>query len=158
MAKVLLGYYSRTGNTRKMAEIIKEGVAESGVDVVLKEVKDIKAEELLDYDGIVLGGPTYYGSMPGPLKELLDKSVKYHGRLDGKVGGAFSSSANIGGGNETTIMGIIQALLIHGMIVQGDPSGDHYGPVSIGAPDKRVQDMCRRFGRRIGELVKKLFG
>ena len=61
-----------------------------------------------------------------------------------------------GGGNETTIMGIIEALLIAGCVVQGDPEGDHYGPVSISKPDQRVQRQCERRGKRIAELTKKL--
>jgi NAD(P)H dehydrogenase (quinone) len=94
--------------------------------------------------------------MAGPLKQLFDDVVSYHGRLDGKVGGAFSSAANIGGGNETTIMGIIEGMLISGMVVQGDPQGDHYGPVSIGKADERVRRQCTRRGRRIAELTRKL--
>jgi len=49
-------------------------------------------------------------------------------------------------------------LLIHGMIVQGDPQGDHYGPVSIGKPDDRVRKQCKRRGQRIAELTLKMFG
>ncbi|TFG50697.1 MAG: hypothetical protein E4H40_00775 [Candidatus Brocadiia bacterium] len=89
---------------------------------------------------------------------MFDDLVTMHGRLDHKVGGAFSSAANIGGGNETTIMGIIEAMLISGMVVEGDPKGDHYGPVSIGAPDDRVKKQCTRRGNRIAELTLKLFG
>lgn len=55
----------------------------------------------------------------------------------------------IGGGNETTIMDILKALLIHGMIIRGDSSGDHYGPVSINAPDHRAEAQCRGYGNRI---------
>ncbi|MFA5785348.1 MAG: flavodoxin family protein, partial [Phycisphaerae bacterium] len=114
--------------------------------------------DLLEYDAIVLGSPTYYGQMAGPLKELIDRTVSFHGKLDGKVGGAFSSAANIGGGNETTVMGILEGLIIAGLIVQGDPQGDHYGPISIGKPDERVKTQCERRGRRIAQLTKKLFG
>jgi NAD(P)H dehydrogenase (quinone) len=112
---------------------------------------------LLGYEAIVVGSPTYYGQMAGPIKQLFDDLVANHGRLDGKIGAAFTSAANIGGGNETTIMGIIEGMLISGMIVQGDPEGDHYGPVSIGKPDERVRQQCHRRGRRIAELTKKLF-
>ncbi|MBA7666118.1 Flavodoxin [subsurface metagenome] len=94
--------------------------------------------------------------MAGPIKQLFDDAVANHGKLDGKIGAAFSSAANIGGGNETTIMGIIEAMLISGMVVQGDPQGDHYGPVSIGKPDQRVEQQCVRRGQRIAELTKKL--
>jgi len=82
--------------------------------------------------------------------------VRHHGSLSGKVGGAFSSAANIGGGNETTILSILQAMLIHGMIVPGTADGDHYGPVSIGAPDERASKQCRALGERIAELAEKL--
>ncbi len=156
VAKVLVVYYSRTGNTEKMAKLIAEGASNGGVEVVTKRVQDTTAEELLDYDGIVSGSPTYYGSMAWEMKKLLDDSVKFHGKLDGKVAGAFSSAANIGGGNETTILDMIDAWLIHGMIVQGDPQGDHYGRVSVNAPDERVESQCRRMGERFAALVKKI--
>jgi len=156
MAKVLVLYYSRTGNTKKMAELIGESVQKESADVDVKDVKEIKVEALLNYDGIIIGSPTYYGTLAAEIKKFLDESVKFHGQLEGKVGGAFSSSANIGGGNETTILSIIEAMLIHGMVVQGNSSGDHYGPVSIGAPDDRVKKQCRELGSRIARLVKRL--
>jgi len=156
MAKAIVIYYSRTGNTKEMAEIIAKSMNEEGLQTECKPVSDVKAEELLDYDAIVVGSPTYYGHMAGPVKQLIDDTVAFHGKLDGKIAAAFSSSANIAGGNETTIMGIIEAMLIAGCIVQGDPQGDHYGPVSIGKPNGRVQRQCIRRGRRIAQLTKKL--
>jgi len=157
MAKGIVIYYSRSGNTKEMAEIIAKAMNESDLPTECKSVDKVKAEDLLEFDAIVIGSPTYYGHMAGPLKQLFDDTVTYHGKLDGKVGAAFSSAANIGGGNETTIMGIIEAMLIAGLIVQGDPKGDHYGPVSIGKPDQRVERQCVRRGQRIAELTKKLF-
>ncbi len=157
MPKILVVYYSRSGNTEKMAQLFAEGVKlAGGVDVTVKPVQQVSTDELLEYDGIAVGSPTYYGSMAWEIKKLFDESVKFHGKLDGKVGAAFSSAANIGGGNETTVEDILNALLIHGMIIQGDPKGDHYGRVSIGAPDSRVEEQCRRSGERMAELVKKL--
>ena len=156
MAKGIVVYYSRSGNTKEMAEIVAEAMNETGLETECKSVDKVKAEDLLSYDAIVVGSPTYYGHMAGPIKQLFDETVGFHGRLDGKVGAAFSSAANIGGGNETTIMGIIEAMLIAGMVVWGDPQGDHYGPVSIGKPDDRVRRQCTRRGQRIAELAKKL--
>jgi NAD(P)H dehydrogenase (quinone) len=156
MAKGIVIYYSRSGNTKEMAEIIAKGMNDASLDTDCKSVEKVKADDLLDYDAIVVGSPTYYGHMAGQIKELFDQAVKFHGQLDGKVGAAFSSSANIGGGNETTIMGIIEAMLIAGMLVEGDPQGDHYGPVSIGKPDDRVKKQCARRGKRIAELTKRL--
>lgn len=156
MPAVLIAYYSRTGNTAKMAKLIAEGVKSEGVEVAVKEVKEVPAADLLKYEAIVFGSPTYYGTMAAEIKKLLDDSVKFHGKLDGKLGAAFASSANIGGGNETTILDILNAFLIHGMIVQGDPQGDHYGPVAIGAPDDRSSKGCFRLGSRLAKLVKKI--
>ncbi len=156
MAKILIVYYSRSGNTKKMASLIESGVKTEGVEVELKDVSKTKAEELLNYDGIIIGSPTYYGSMAAEIKKLLDDSVSFHGQLEGKVGAAFSSAANIGGGNETTITDILKAMLIHGMIIRGNSQGDHYGPVSIGSPDKRVEGQCKTLGQRTAALVKRL--
>jgi NAD(P)H dehydrogenase (quinone) len=156
MAKALIIYYSRSGNTKKMAELVAEGIKKEGVEVTLKDVKDTKAEELLKYDAIVIGSPTYYGSMSAEIKKLLDDSVGFHGKLDGKIGAAFASSANVAGGNETTILDILNAMLIHGMIIHGDPQGDHYGAVAIGAPDSRSTKECLRMGTRLAKLVKRL--
>lgn len=157
MAKGIVIYYSRSGNTREMAETIAAGMNQGGLPTDCKPIEKVKVEDLPKYDAIVVGSPTYYGHMAGPVKQLFDDTVSYHGRLDGKVGAAFSSSANIAGGNETTVMGIIEAMLISGMILHGDPQGDHYGPVSIGKPDERVQQQCRRRGQRIADLTKRLF-
>jgi NAD(P)H dehydrogenase (quinone) len=156
MSRVLIVYYSRSGNTKKMAELIKSGVEKEKVEVILKDVNSAKVGDLLEADAIIMGSPVYYGSMAAPLKQLLDDSVVNHGDLDGKIGGAFSSSANIAGGNETTILDILNAMLIHGMIIQGDPQGDHYGPVSIGKPEQRAEKECVRFGQRIAKLTKKV--
>jgi NAD(P)H dehydrogenase (quinone) len=159
MAKILIIFYSKGGNTQKMAEFVRAGVDRAGgVDVELKNVEETSIDEMRDADGIIIGSPTYYGGMAWPLKKLLDESVAYHGRLRGKVGAAFSSSANIGGGNETTIMDIIKAMMIHGMIISGSSSGDHYGPVAIGKPDERAERQCIRLGERTAMLVNRLFG
>ena len=157
MASILIVYYSKSGNTQKMADIVKRGVEEEGgVDVELKNVESASIKDLLEPAAILIGSPTYYGTMAWPIKKLLDDSVEYHGRLEGKVGGAFSSAGGIGGGNETTIMDIIKALLIHGMVIPGNYKGDHYGPVAVGSPDERSEGNCLQLGQRTAKLVKKL--
>jgi NAD(P)H dehydrogenase (quinone) len=158
MVKILICYFSSSGNTKRMAELIAQGAQKEGVEVDLKSVEDMDTDDLLDYQGFIFGSPTYYGTCAAPIKDLIDESVRHHGRLDGKVGGAFSSSANIAGGNETTILNILQMLMIHGMIVKGDSRGSHYGPVSIGMPDKRAEEECINYGKSTAILTKKLFG
>ncbi|MFW5840005.1 MAG: flavodoxin family protein [Planctomycetota bacterium] len=157
MSRILVCTYSRTGHTRRMGEIVAEAAAK--VDtcrVDQKQIAEITPENLLDYDAIVLGSPTYYGTMAAEIKLLLDNSVKIHGQLAGKVGGAFASSANVGGGNETTVLDLLKAMLIHGMIIPGSASGDHYGPVSVGQPDDRVVRQCENLGRIVAELAVRL--
>ena len=157
MPKALVCYYSVTHNTERMAVRIADVLRAGGLEVDLKKVGDVAVDDLLGYDCLIIGSPTYYGSMAWPIKKLLDESVKFHGKLRGRVGGAFSSSANVGGGNETTIQDILNALLIHGMVVRGDHRYDHYGPVSIGRPDKRALTSCESYAKNVASLVKKLF-
>ncbi|MCE5339826.1 MAG: NAD(P)H-dependent oxidoreductase [Planctomycetaceae bacterium] len=157
MAKGIVVYYSRSGNTKKMAEIIAKSMNDNGLPTDCKSVDKTSVEDLTAANAIVMGSPTYYGQMAPQLMQLLTDSVSKHGQLAGKIGGAFASSANIGGGNETTILGILEAMLIHGMVVPGEPLGDHYGPVSINSPDQRVESQCVKAGKKIAELTKKLF-
>jgi len=157
MAGVLIVYYSRSGNTKQMAEHVAAGAREvEGAEVDLRPVEEVTPDDLLTPDAVIMGSPVYYGTMAAELKKLLDESVTHHGKLVGKVGGAFASSGGPGGGNETTVIDILKALLIHGMIVEGDPKGDHYGPIAVGAPDERSQGECRRMGRRVAALAVKL--
>jgi len=157
MAKGIVVYYSRSGNTKEMAEAVAEAMNGAGLSTDCRPVEKVHPDDLPSYDAIVIGSPCYYGQMAGPVKQLIDDLVGRHGQLNGKVGGAFSSSANLGGGSETTIVGILQAMLIAGMVIQGDPQGAHYGPLSVGKPDDRVKQQCVRRGQRIAALTTKLF-
>ncbi|MCF7907571.1 MAG: NAD(P)H-dependent oxidoreductase [Candidatus Omnitrophica bacterium] len=154
--KVAVIYYSRSGVTKEMAEIIYGQLKKKGAEADIFSVSEVKSEQLLDYQGIIVGSPTYYGTLAAQIKDLFDQSVTFHGKLDGKLGAAFSSAANIAGGNETTVLSILEAMLIHGMIIQGDPRGDHYGPVAIGKVDQRCRENCLRFAERFVELLKKI--
>ena len=107
MNKILIIYFSKTGNTKKMAEKVAEGIKETGCEFILKSVEETKVDDLLEVDGIIVGSPTYFGLPAAEIKKLFDESVVHFGKLEGKVGGAFTSSANIGGGNETTILSIL---------------------------------------------------
>ncbi len=159
MADILVVYFSNTGHTKAMAECVGDAAAEvEGVKVTVLPVEEVTADDLLDYDGIVMGSPVYYGTMAAPLKALIDDSVKHHGKLEGKVGGAFSSSGVIGGGNETTLLSIIGTQLVHGMIVKGVARGPHYGPTCQGDPNEDARECCADYGRMVAELCVKLFG
>lgn len=155
--KILIIYDSKTGNTEKAAFKVAEGVrGVDEVECIIKRVDDVKLEDMLEVDGIIIGSPTYYGCMSAKIKKLLDESVKIHGKLEGKVGGAFTSSGGTASGAETTILSILKALLIHGMIIQGNPYGQHYGAAVVGAPDIKEEDLCIKFGARVARLVTKI--
>ena len=156
--KVLIVYDSSSGNTEKMAHEVAEGVKEEGVDVEVKKVDTAAVDELPGVDGLILGSPVYYGLPSAKIKAFIDESVKYHGRLDGKVGGAFTSSGGTHTGAETTVIALLEALLVHGMVVQGTSSANHYGAASVGAPDDKDAQNCRKLGNRVANLVKKLHG
>lgn len=156
MVKILVLYYSRTGHTRQMAEAVALGVKAAGGSADLKPVAECSPDLMLEYDGLVVGSPTYYGLAAGPIKDLFDRSIVHHGKLQGKVGGAFSSAGIIGGGSETAVISILQMMLVHGMIVQGQAKGNHYGVVCIGAPDEKALERCLDLGKRVTALTRRL--
>ncbi|MCK4637033.1 MAG: NAD(P)H-dependent oxidoreductase [Methanomicrobia archaeon] len=155
--KILIFYDSRTGNTEKMAFAVAEGVKEMNeATVVVKKVDETKLENLLEADGIIVGSPTYYGVMSSKVKELFDESVKIHGKLTGKVGAAFTSAGGTATGAETTLLSILQAMLVHGMIVQGRADNKHYGVACVGAPNEKAKKLCRELGKRTTDLTAKI--
>lgn len=160
MVRVLIVYDSRTGNTEKAAYLVAEGVKSvEGVDCIVKRVDNVTLDDLLNSDGIIIGSPTYYGLMSAKIKALLDKSVEIHGKLEGKVGAAFTTSGGTATGAETTLLSIIQAMLIHGMIIQGNPEDKHYGLAIVEAPESdEDKELCREFGRRVAKLTLRIFG
>ena len=157
MAKVLIVYDSRTGNTEKMAQAVAEGTKQvKDIEVVVKKVDQAKLEDLLNADGIIIGSPTYYGQMSGKIKTFIDDSVKIHGKLAGKVGAAFTSSGGTASGAETTLLSILGAMLVHGMIVQGRADHKHYGAAAVEKPSEGDVEMCRMLGERTAKLTLKV--
>jgi len=157
LAKVLVVYDSETGNTEKMAFAVAEGAKQvSGVGVIVKKVDQTKLEDLLDADGIIMGSPTYFGQMSAKLKALIDESIEIHEKLEGKVGAAFTSAGGTATGAETTLFSILEAMLIHGMIVQGRSDDKHYGAAAVESPSDEELKFCRELGKRTASLVSKL--
>ena len=157
MRKILVVYDSKTGNTQKMAFAVAEGVKKvGGIEVEVKKVDQTKLEDLEEANGIIIGSPTYYGDMSANIKNLIDRSVDIHEKLEGKIGAAFTSSGGIACGAETTLLSIIQALLIHGMIIQGRAKNQHYGVAAVGSPTKDEIQSCHELGERTAHLVLRL--
>lgn len=157
--QVLVLYYSKGGNTRRLAEAVAEGVQQvEGVQVLLRHTQDVVRDDFVNSQGVIAGSPVYFGSMAAELKKVLDEFVSIRRQMEDKVGAVFATSGDPTGGKETTMMSIIQALLIYGMIIAGDPlaATGHYGVACVGAPDSGTLENGRKLGRRVAELVKRL--
>jgi NAD(P)H dehydrogenase (quinone) len=157
--QVLVLYYSKGGNTRRLAESIAEGVGSvEGVTPVVKKTEDVTKDDFVNAAGIIAGSPVYFGVMAADLKRVFDEFVGIRKKMEGKVGAVFATSGDATGGKETTMFSIIQCLLIYGMIVVGDPmdATGHYGVACVGAPDEKTAENGRKLGRRLAELCRKL--
>lgn len=157
--QILVLYFSKSGNTRKLAEAIAKGVEEvEGVKAVLKKTSDVTKEDFSASEGIIAGSPVYFGLMAAELKKIFDDFVGIRKKMEGKVGAVFATSGDPTGGKETTMMSIIQVLLIYGMVIVGDPMSatGHYGVACVGEPDAKTEDNGIKLGNRVAELAKKL--
>ncbi|WP_454684873.1 NAD(P)H:quinone oxidoreductase [Ancylobacter moscoviensis] len=199
MAKVLVLYYSSYGHIEAMAEAVAEGAREAGAEVTVKRVPetvplevaqkagfklDQKApiatvDELKDYDAIVFGSGTRFGTVTSQLRSFIDQTggLWFSGALVGKVGSVFTSSATQHGGQESTILGFVPTLLHHGMVVVGLPyafqgqmgvdeikGGSPYGASTITdgdgsrQPSKAELDGARYQGKHVATITAKLHG
>ena len=159
--QVLVMYYSQTGNTRALAEYVAEGVRQvDGVSCLVKAAQEVTKQDFIESDGIIAGSPVYFGTMAAPLKAVFDTFVGIRSKMGDKVGAAFATSGDTSGGKETTILSILQAMLIYGMIIVGDPldATGHYGVSCVGAPDSTTAANAVKMGERVAKLVKKLKG
>ena len=199
MAKVLVLYYSSWGHIETMAEAVAEGARSAGATVTVKRVPELVPDEvakasyykteqaapvaspmeLADYDAIIIGTPTRYGNMAAQMKNFLDQTgaLWAQGKLVGKVGAVFTSTATQHGGQESTILSTHTVLLHHGMIICGLPyafqgqmgvsevmGNSPYGASTIAGGDGSRRpsavelDGARYQGRYVAETAAKLFG
>jgi NAD(P)H dehydrogenase (quinone) len=199
MAKVLVLYYSSYGHIEAMAEAVAEGAREAGADVVVKRVPETLApdvaaklgykadqkapiatvDELKDYDAIIFGSGTRFGTVTSQLRSFIDQTggLWFTGALVGKVGSVFTSSATQHGGQESTILGFVPTLLHHGMVVVGLPyafagqmgvdeikGGSPYGASTITdgdgsrMPSAVELDAARFQGKHVATIATKLHG
>jgi NAD(P)H dehydrogenase (quinone) len=157
--QVLVLYYSQGGNTRNLAEAVSQGVESvEGIHCLLRSTEEVSKEDFVESGGIIAGSPVYFGVMAAELKKVFDDYVGVRRKMEDKVGAAFATGGDASGGKETTIISIIQAMLIYGMIIVGDPMSatGHYGVACVGAPDAGTQQNAFKLGARVAELVKKL--
>ncbi|AGK59346.1 WrbA protein, flavodoxin-like domain, trp repressor-binding protein [Hyphomicrobium denitrificans 1NES1] len=199
MTKVLVLYYSSYGHIEKMAESVAAGVREGGADVVIKRVPELVPEdvarkahfkldqqapiatvdELPEYDAIIIGVPTRFGNMPAQMKNFLDQTggLWAGGKLIGKVGSVFTSTATQHGGQESTILSTHIVLLHQGMVIVGLPysfqgqmgvqeitGSSPYGASTIAAGDGSRQPSANELagahfqGRHVAQIAARLAG
>ncbi|RBQ25215.1 MAG: NAD(P)H dehydrogenase (quinone) [Methanocorpusculum sp. MCE] len=167
MSSILVTCYSRTGKTKMLAESIGKGAKQvEGVNVDVLAFKRVTASDLVRYDGIILGSPVYFGGIAAELKEFIDDTTFVRGKLVGKVGAAFTTAGDRTGGKETAILSIVQAMLIHGMIVVGDPistestneehNGGHYGLAADGQLTENDLLQAEYFGKYVATVVSRI--
>jgi flavorubredoxin len=89
MAKAIIIFETRKGSTQKLAEAVQEGLEQSGVKTDMKRISEVNIAELAEYDGILLGSPTYHKSMIEAVKNFLFKLEQAN--LKGKIGCSFGA-------------------------------------------------------------------
>ncbi|MBT8358163.1 MAG: flavodoxin family protein [Desulfobacterales bacterium] len=157
--KILVLYFSKGGNTRRLAEAVAEGVnAIAGAEAVLKKTDQVTKDNFLEASAIIAGSPVYFGTMAAQLKQVFDEFVSVRKKMENKIGAVFSTAGDVTGGKETTMFSIIQALMIYGMIIVGDPMAatGHYGVSCVGQPDEKTLENGRLLGKRVAELAIKV--
>jgi NAD(P)H dehydrogenase (quinone) len=156
--QILVLYYSRGGNTKKLALEVAKGIKSTGVKALVKNTQEVLKEDFVDSAGIIAGSPVYFGSMAADLKRVFDEFVSVRRKTEDKVGAAFSTGGHHTGGKETTILSILQCMLIYSMIIVGDPlsASGHYGVGCVGTPDDSASDDAFKLGERVASLCRKL--
>jgi len=200
MPRILVLYHSTYGHIEAMAEAAAEGARSvEGAVVDIKRVPELVPEELArasgykldqaapiakvddleNYDAVIVGAGTRYGTASSQMRNFLDQTggIWMKGALVGKVGSAFTSTATQHGGQEVTLIGLLQTLLHHGMLIAGLPyawagqsrideitGGSPYGATTITGgdgsrmPSDNELEGARWQGRYVAETAKKLAG
>jgi NAD(P)H dehydrogenase (quinone) len=169
--RVLIAYYSLTGNTERMAQGVAEGARRvPGAAAIVKRVEKVSKEDLTAADAIILGCPTYFGNIPGKMKVVIDDwNWKLKVDFTDKVGGAFSTGSGQVGGKEYVVVSLLLFMINNRMVVAGplyqDAEGEDKwaeagasamtGPLDPGVSQQEL-DGAHRLGERISRLAKKL--
>jgi NAD(P)H dehydrogenase (quinone) len=149
--KVLILYYSRSGNTKKMAKAIAEAMKSGAINVTVEDVEKSDISSLPNYDGIVLGSPTYFSNVAWQVKKAIDESIVHYGggKLKGKVAGIFTSAGTSSNGKDCLKMLQVALGFHHGMkVVEGILRVD-------GESDKEVVKRCQEYGKRLAKEIEK---
>lgn len=159
MNKVSIIYHSETGNTKRMAELIAEGVRKAGCEGMIMSVDDPDTEHIEQSRAVLLGSPTYYGTTSWQMKKLMD-TLSFN--LAGKLGAPFASANWYGGGGyELAELTLIAGMLIRGMIIYTGGVTElvptHFGAVSAKSPVGFDAERCEQLGINVAKKVQELW-
>lgn len=196
--KVLVVFYSRSGNTEKLAEAIAEGALEEGAEVTVRRVNEIVSEDIIAKvsgwkehrdrmqakfpaptpddvaaaDAVVFGTPTRFGNVSSELKAFVDSlgGLWAKGKMNGKVGAAFTSTSTPHGGNESTILTMYNFMAHFGMVIvppgYSDPAvfgtSTPYGASSVSGGDSQTPpsegdiSVAKHQGKLVAKVARAL--
>jgi NAD(P)H dehydrogenase (quinone) len=164
--RILVAYHSRTGNTERMAAAVREGVASvTGVEVVLRKVADVTADDIVKSDGIVLGTPVEWGNLSAEAKRFLDRVGEALGKAgatygEGRTAAVFCTAGSPSNGQEMARLSAIAAFLAMRFVIVGGVNQEGFGSLgpqaaTAGTPPG-VHDSDRADARRFGERFARL--
>jgi NAD(P)H dehydrogenase (quinone) len=159
---VLIAYHSVTGNTEKMAQGVAEGCrGVAGTEVVLKKVHEVSTEDLLAANAVVVGSPVYFANMSGEVKMFFDHWLTKYGvfrelKMRNKIGAAFVTGASVSNGKETTMLAILEAMVMNQMVTIA--AGGAFGASATTGPDspgvdEKEMGAARDLGKRVAEVA-----
>jgi NAD(P)H dehydrogenase (quinone) len=149
--KVLVFCYSGKGSTKKMAKAIAETMESSAINVTVEDIEKFDISILPNYDGIVLGSPTYFSNMAWQVKKMIDESIVHYrgGKLKGKVAGIFTSAGTSKDGKDCLKMLEVALGFHHRMKVVQGITGVH------GESDQEVEKRCQEYGKRLVKEIER---
>ena len=194
---ILVAFYSRNGSTEKLAQAVAEGAAQAGAKTRLRRVRDFVPDAIVEKvpgwkenrdrmhkeyeapteadaewaDGIVFGSPTRFGNVTAELKAYIDSlgGLWFQGKLNGKAGGAFTSTSSVHGGNESTLISLYNPMAHLGLVIvplgYADPSifkaGTPYGASSVSGqsnnpPTADDVEVAHFQGKRMAQVARAL--
>lgn len=158
--KIAIVFHSQTGNTKKIAEFILQGIEKAGdIEVKLMELEEMDYDFIKESKCVVFGTPTYYASMAWQMKKWFDTA---NCNLSNKLGCCFATANFMGGGSEVAMTDLIHHMLVKGMLVYSSGSGSgqpfiHLGAAAVKGGDSFHLERASIFGQRIGKKTLELF-
>lgn len=159
--KIAIIYHSKSGKTKRIGEIIREGIQEvNNFEVKLMSIEEIDYKFLKECRTVIFGTPTYYANFSWQLKKWFDESWECN--LEGKIGAVFATGDYLGGGADIALLTLINHMMVKGMLVYSGGSAlghpyIHMGIVALKDIDELLIEKTKVFGKRIATKTIELF-